>query len=62
MTMMFVLWITIHSGPMTGETYGIPYNTEAACKKAMRPVGDSLDYDWSMECVSLPVDMAEMEP
>lgn len=61
MTIMFVLWITIHSGPMAGETYGIPYTSEAACEAAMRPVGDTLDYDWAMKCDALPVDMEEVK-
>ena len=61
MTIMTILWITIHSGPMAGETFGIPYNTEAACEAAMRPVGDTLDYDHNMECETMPVDV-EVEP
>jgi hypothetical protein len=56
-----VLWITMHGGPIDGSTYGIPFLTEAACKKAMVPVGDALDYDYSMECSPMPVEV-EMEP
>lgn len=38
MTVMTILWITIQSGPMAGETFGIPYTTEAACAAAMKEV------------------------
>jgi hypothetical protein len=56
-----VLWITMHGGPIDGSTYGIPFLSEAACREAMVPVGDTLDYDYSMECASLPVEV-EMLP
>lgn len=55
-TYMTILWITMHGGPLEGSSYGIPYLSADACKKAMRPVGDTLDYDYSMECASLPVE------
>jgi hypothetical protein len=51
----------MHGGPIEGSSYGIPFLTEAACKAAMKPVGDTLDYDYSMECASLPVEV-EMLP
>jgi hypothetical protein len=60
-TYLTILWITMHGGPIDGTSYGIPFLTEAACKKAMVPIGDALDYDYSMECASLPVEV-EMEP
>jgi hypothetical protein len=46
----FVLWITVLSGPLDGVTYGIPYQTEEACRAATRAVSRSLDYDHQMEC------------
>jgi hypothetical protein len=58
---MTILWITIHSGHLNGDTFGIPYVTEAACMAAMNPVGDTLDYDYNMQCETLPV-TKEMEP
>jgi hypothetical protein len=60
-TYLTILWITIHSGPLDGSSYGIPFITEAACKKAMVPVGDALDYDYSMECTPMPIEV-EMLP
>ena len=45
-----VLWITILSGPLDGVTYGIPYETEEACRAAKRDVSRTLDYDHQMEC------------
>jgi hypothetical protein len=60
-TYLTILWITIHSGPLDGSSYGIPFITEAACMKAMKPVGDTLDYDYSMECTPMPVEV-EMLP
>jgi hypothetical protein len=56
-TYLTILWITIHSGPLDGSSYGIPFLTEAACKKAMVPVGDALDYDYSMECTPMPIEV-----
>ena len=56
-----ILWITMLSGPMEGDVFGIPYVTEAACMAAMKPVGDTLDYDYNMQCETLPVDV-EVEP
>jgi hypothetical protein len=56
-----ILWITMHGGPIDGSTYGIPFLTEEACKAAMKPVGDALDYDYSMECTPMPVEV-EMLP
>jgi hypothetical protein len=58
---MTILWITMLSGPMEGDVYGIPYITEEVCKAAMKPVGDTLDYDYNMECETLPVSV-EIEP
>jgi hypothetical protein len=58
---MTILWITIHSGHLDGDTFGIPYMTPEACKAAMKPVGDTLDYDYNMQCETLPVDV-EVEP
>lgn len=60
-TYMTILWITMLGGPLDGASYGIPYITEAACKAAMVPVGDTLDYDYNMTCETLPVEV-EMEP
>jgi hypothetical protein len=60
-TYLTVLWITMHGGPLDGSTYGIPFLTEEACRQAMVPVGDALDYDYSMECTPMPVEV-EMEP
>lgn len=58
---MTILWITMLSGPMAGDVFGIPYVTEEACMAAKAPVGDTLDYDYNMECETLPVEQ-EMEP
>jgi hypothetical protein len=58
---MTILWITMLSGPMAGDVFGIPYVTEAACKAAMKPVGDTLDYDYNFQCETLPVHV-EVEP
>lgn len=56
-----LLWITMHGGPIDGTSYGIPFLTEAACKKAMKPIGEALDYDYSMTCEIVPIEV-EMEP
>jgi len=51
MDIVVILWITILSGPMADFTYGIIYYSEEACLEAKPQIGDSLDYDYSMECV-----------
>jgi hypothetical protein len=51
----------MHGGPIDGSSYGIPFLTEAACKKAMAPIGDALDYDYSMTCEIVPIEV-EMLP
>ena len=58
---MTILWVTMHSGHLNGDTFGVPYMTPEACKAAMAAVGDSLDYDHKMQCETLPV-TKEMEP
>ena len=60
-TYMTILWITMHGGPLDGASYGIPYVTEEACMKAKKAVGDTLDYDYSMECAVLPIEQ-EVKP
>ena len=60
-TYLTILWITMHGGPIEGASYGIPFLSEAACREAMVPVGDALDYDYSMECAPMPVEV-EMLP
>lgn len=52
---MTILWITVLSGPLDGDTYGIPYLTMDACMAAMKPVGDTLDHDYVMGCETLPI-------
>lgn len=56
-----ILWITMHGGPIDGSSYGIPFLTEEACRQAMVPIGDALDYDYSMECSPMPIEV-EMLP
>jgi hypothetical protein len=58
---MTILWITMLSGPMAGDVFGVPYTTEAACKTAMKTVSDTLDYDHNLQCETLPVHV-EVEP
>jgi len=58
---MTILWVTMLSGPLQGDVYGIPFLAEEACKAAMKPVGDTLDYDYNMQCETLPVHV-EVEP
>lgn len=58
---MTILWVTMQGGPLEGDTFGIPYLTEEACRAAMTAVGDTLGYDYSMTCETLPIS-AELEP
>lgn len=58
---MTILWVTMHGGHLNGDTFGIPYLTEEACRASMKTVGDTLGYDYSMTCETLPIS-AEVEP
>lgn len=59
MTYITILWITILSGPMDGSSYGVIYHSEEACRAAMTVVGDTLDYDYKMECSPTAMKMGE---
>lgn len=59
MTYITILWITILSGPMEGSSYGVIYYDRESCRAAMTVVGDTLDYDHSMQCEVMPMDMGE---
>lgn len=61
LTTMTILWVTMQGSPLEGDTFGIPYLTEEACRSAMKTVGDTLGYDYSMTCETLPIS-AELEP
>ena len=50
MTFWTVMWITILSGELDGVMYPIIYKTEADCNSARSIVGDTLDYDYKMDC------------
>lgn len=51
----------MQGGPLEGDTFGIPYLTEEACRASMKTVGDTLGYDYSMTCETLTIS-AELEP
>ena len=59
MTYITILWITILSGPMEGSSYGVIYYDKESCRVAMTVVGDTLDYDYKMECSQTPTEMGE---
>lgn len=59
MTNIFVLWVTILSGPMDGASYGIIHYTEASCLNAKTAISDTLDYDHNLECEAMPVEVDE---
>ena len=61
MIYMTILWVTMQGGPLEGDTFGIPYLTEEACRASMKTVGDTLGYDYSMTCETLTIS-AELEP
>ena len=61
LTTMTILWVTMQGGPLEGDTFGIPYLTDEACRASMKIVGDTLGYDYSMTCETLPIS-AEVEP
>ena len=58
----FVLWITVLSGPLDGVTYGIPYQTEGACRDATPQVSETLDYDHNLECEATTMPSASIRP
>lgn len=56
MTTIFVLWITILSGPMEDASYGVIFHTEEACMAAKSAISSTLDYDHNMECAPMEVE------
>ena len=50
---MAILLVTIHSGPLEGESFVIPYNTLESCMAAIKPISNTLDYDHSLLCTPL---------
>lgn len=56
MTNIFVLWVTILSGPMDGASYGVIHYTEASCLNAKAEISDMLEYDHSLECEAMPIE------
>lgn len=55
MTTIFVLWVTILSGPMEDASYGVIFYSESACMEAKSNVSNELDYDHKLECTPMPV-------
>ena len=55
MTTIFILWITILSGPMDGASYGVIFYSEDACMEAKSNISNELDYDHKLECGPMPV-------
>lgn len=56
MTTIFILWVTILSGPMTDASYGVIFYTEEACMDAKAEISDVLDYDHKLECEAMEVE------
>ena len=50
MTYLTIMLVTILSGPMEGESFVIPYNSEEACRASQKTISDTLDYDHNMLC------------
>ena len=51
MTFWTIMWITVIGTSVDGATFPIIYRSEAECEAARSAVGDTLHYDYSMECV-----------
>jgi len=45
-----ILWVTLLSGPLSGETFGIPYLTMESCVAAKPIISATLEYDHNMIC------------
>ena len=58
---MTIMWVTVLSGSLAGDIYGILYMTEDACRSALSVVSNTLDYDHNLSCDTLPIGV-ELEP
>lgn len=56
MTTVFILWVTILSGPMEDASYGVIFHTEEACMAAKSAISSTLDYDHKLECAPMPIE------
>lgn len=57
-----VMWITILSGYLEGESIAIPYPSLAACEAALNSISDTLPYDHSLVCEEGDVMSASIRP
>lgn len=48
--MIVILWVTLLSGPLQDETFGIPYLTMQSCVGAKPIISATLEYDHNMVC------------
>lgn len=48
--MIAILWVTLLSGPLQDETFGIPYLTMQSCVDAKPIISATLEYDHNMVC------------
>jgi hypothetical protein len=55
------MWVTVLSGALQGDVFGIVYTTEDACRSALSVVSNTLDYDHNLSCDTLPIGV-ELEP
>jgi hypothetical protein len=58
---MTIMWVTVLSGVLQGDVFGIVYMTEEACRGALSVVSNTLDYDHNLSCDTLPIGV-ELEP
>lgn len=50
MTYWTLMLITILGGPLDGAAMAVAYPSEAACIAAIRPVTDTLSFDYRVAC------------
>ena len=50
MTYWAIMLITVLSGPMEGSQSYVLYTTEDECINSINAVGDTLSYDYKIEC------------
>lgn len=57
-----VLWITVLSGPLADSTSGLIYENLEQCEAAIKPITDTLEYDYSVVCEESMTPSASIRP
>lgn len=62
MTYWTILWVTLLGGPYDGEQTFMVYPSIETCEASLSAVGDTLPYDYQIECEVTDVLSSSLRP